>query len=366
MSRQKYIRDWSPVWNVLFQYELDWYSDNDYTTNTFHVCIVPPCPMLVVSNMVRNRELIMKLSKNISTNQFGTPDFIQCLKQIESENKNYKIQCTYRISAMLLLVDQRKKIFHITKDNAYIPTGTFIPKDINEWYQKHVDRLGSDHVQKMIDRIKDQSYSFKNVMLDVDMRFNYADMMMLFNDSNTFLGFSYAYIAQEERKNVNAMIGLRSSISRVFSCGKNSPVSIDKCANGNIGTILFAMRCLLAKIDCNAMSEVIKPPPNCNSMTAQVRVPIGEMKHRVQDSKFKDIFEGKEPFTYDILREMIPNSITDLRIPTWREYLTQHDEQVYNTATIVLVPFINVGLDMELLQVNTVLSLLTRKKRKTS
>ena len=326
-------------WDGLFLHDLGVLPDHCFET-PYHVLVVPSVPRTDINRILREKSVVAKIFKAVKDHGFGTPEFIRRINKLSAANQDLSVETMYRTAAMLVLVDQRKKLQYLVQP--YVPTGRisawnihFTPAgkgiklkktrtELKKWKEQHLKQNPTflDVFEKQIVDKTERLDSLSNVMRVIEggLPFDSGDLLLLFNNCGTFFGGVYAYTALEREQ--QKMIGIRASISRLLYCHKSSPVGSEQCLVRLLGRVFYSVRCLLARMD--------------GYHTASVQNPIGDMADmigRLHD-ELRKMMLGKAPFddtpekiTY--LTQTIEKHEITIHIPTYRKRLDRNTIQTY-------------------------------------
>lgn len=344
-------------WGGLFLYDLGVLPDYCFS-RPFHVHVVPSVPVWQIDLIVVKKDVVAALFAAVKDKGFGTPEFVATINVLSKKNPDISVESMYRTAAMLVLVDQRKKLQYLVQP--YVPSGSgrrlpwnmqFTPggggigrdapktrKELRTWKKRHLKQNPEflDVFEKQIVRSRHRLDSLSNVMnvIEGGYQFDSGDLVLLFNDCGTFFGGVYAYV--EPRGEQQKMIGIRASISRLLYCHKSSSLGSEQCLVRLLGRVFYGVRCLLARMDgydtasvqnpIGDMAEMIRRLPPELQMMMKGRAPF-------DDTPQKTMFLT-QPFDDDVRAVHIPSYRKPLGVDTIRKYFTV--ERLRGAATLEL------------------------------
>lgn len=299
----------------LFEHDGGILTGSDCTNDEFDVFVIPSVPRHRISDAL---QYVPEVFTILRETQFGSPAFREDLVNL-CTRRDLDIRVAYRLAGVLILVDQRKKMQYLTQgtvmqsDVVYgphynasfthgIPLGRDTRSELRQW-AKDVPKQGRRLLLDSIDAL------YNVMVMEACVSVNHGDMIMLFNGCGTYFGHVFGYWNLDFGR--PAMIGIRSSISRMLVCGQSTKPS---CLRGRLGMLLYRVRTLLAKQD--GFDRVM------------ITNPIGGMRKLLSksDPAVQKALLSLQP--YETITEILSSYMTTVRhvyIPTYRQPLTMQN-----------------------------------------
>jgi len=296
----------------LFEYDCGILSGSDCTDNTFDVFVIPSVPRHRISDALT---YVPEMFILLRETQFGSPSFRQGLARL-CRHERLDMRVAYRLAALLILVDQRKKMQYLTQGTVMqssvvygphynasfthgVPLGRVTRSELRQW-AKNIPKYGRGMILGAVDAL------YNVMVMEASVSVNHGDLIMLFNGCGTYYGHVFGYWNLEFGR--PAMIGIRSSITRMVVCGQSTEPS---CLKGRLGMLLYAARTLLANYDGHDRVMITNP--------------IGGMRQLLKRStpEVQKVLLSLLP--YATIAETIASWMTNVRhvyIPTYRQPLT--------------------------------------------
>ena len=294
-------------YGTLFKYDLG-ILPNFELSDKLDTFVVPAVPRCELARMVNKEYLVADMFRLLQRYGFGSSMFEQELKLRNSTD----VPGLYRLCALLVLVDERKKMQFLLQDEKY----DFVPDEIGEKtmrdlrvWKREYQNYDSNFQQVVEHKIKKHKDELFNVMVMVENTptFVIGDLILMMNQGNLF-GVVAAFFDPYGRPAQHLMIGIRSGIARLLSCYNGSRTTSDKCFVRQLGMLMYSVRAYLANLDGSDFAMPDRPIGN-------MRKQIEEAQHDVQL-----MMRGRAPINKDIVRTYL-DLLNTLIIPTWREPL---------------------------------------------
>ena len=304
------------MWQDIFSYDFGIFQDNCFE-DQFNVCIVPSASQTTIQKICNDKTCMKNLFDLGNTYIFRKDEFMTHLETISLKTR-HKINALYRVLAMMILADQCTKLqFLINKYkhndktfSAYINAfrkstiGEQTLYELENWHD-NISSMYKDSFDETIFSL-DTLTSLENVMTIIvhGVYSITSDIMMIFNSCGNFFGSAYAVY---KPLNQHCMIGIRSSVIRMISCHRQKRIS---CLHNQIGKILYASRCKLAKLDGFDRVSILNP--------------IGGMLKLTNHPELKTMFKGLVPFDETLINEFLDN-VDTIMVPPFRRILNHEN-----------------------------------------
>ncbi len=294
--------------------------------------VVPSVTMWELDITIHDTETTASIFTLVQTYGFGTDAFVTGVNSMFQGNPSISIESMYRLAGLLVLVDQRKKMQFLTQgrnlpttnkyyygvstnrdSNRFVPVadlGRKTRRELRAWKKQQEDgnpEFLTAFETKILGSARLDSLLNVMTVIEGNVAFDSGDLIMLFNDCGNFFGCVYAYV---DARNEQKMIGIRASISRILNC---HTISQDQCLVGQLGTLLYSVRCILAQVD--------------GYDTVRVESPIGHMSQIIPTlpPEIRRMMSGHEPFNDTSFKNTFLSEclrhVQNIYIPTWRHNL---------------------------------------------